>query len=251
MGLLDSIISMGAGLIGSMFNTDYNTHSQKKLMDYAYDMNSPANQMQRMLDAGITPGAAAQGISGAPAAGAMATNSAQTSESKMGDYLYNQRLMDEQVKEANAEAKKIATDAHLNSQQARLFEATYVAAVDIKDAEAAKLWKEIDQIDSMTDGIEKDNRQKEWLYRFCIQHGIDPSNYDYKNKLSMMGEDVLHFIYEETKKALPENKEYESTKESRRNLDSYRATNIHFNPRQKQVNDLYDESFYDKLYNYK
>ena len=83
------------GFLGNTFGqaiSQYMQYStQRNLMDRANAYNSPKEMMKRMVEAGINPNAAAQGIAGAPGAGASSTPAAglTSNNANLADLLAN------------------------------------------------------------------------------------------------------------------------------------------------------------------
>lgn len=75
-----TIIGTAMNMIGKGIDMGMQTRNQKSLMDYQHQLNSPSTMMAEMRRAGINPAAAAQGIAGAPGAGAVAGGSAAMSQ---------------------------------------------------------------------------------------------------------------------------------------------------------------------------
>lgn len=124
------------GLLGQVSQAVINNYFAKKAAEY----NSPANQMARMKAAGITPAAAAQGITGAPAAQAMQTQQvSQPSQQDYGEpsnYIYNEKKME-------ADVYNIIESGSYTAQQKGLLIATFNSLKQKAANEAAYLGKQI------------------------------------------------------------------------------------------------------------
>ena len=69
-------LGFGMNLIDKGISTGLQQESQMNLMNKQASLNSPQTMMRNMMEAGINPAAAAQGIAGAPGAGSVAGGSA-------------------------------------------------------------------------------------------------------------------------------------------------------------------------------
>ena len=126
-------LASGIPLIGSVISAGMNLFGQKMQNDHQMEMwrlnneyNSPQAMMERMKAAGINPNAAAQGISGAPAAGAATMpQAAQAPDlSSVGAALGNSvnnalsaEIMRADVEQRDAQTENIKTDTKLKESQ--------------------------------------------------------------------------------------------------------------------------------------
>jgi len=122
-------IIYGIGTIISTGISEYQYEDSKDFQRENRDYYNESNVMSRMMAAGISPAAAAQGISGGRGEQGVSTNPYATDFSKIGDGIFSARkmefenqLLEAQANKANEETKwiprlNLATEAEINSRK--------------------------------------------------------------------------------------------------------------------------------------
>lgn len=139
---MNPLLKAGLGFIGNIagkaIDMGMQTSNQKSLMAYQKSLNSPQQMMADMKAAGINPNAAAQGIAGAPGAGAAGLGSAAMSQGTPG-----------------------LIDTLANSENTRL-NADYIKAMTNETNASAEL-KESQNVGQMQENAWYETKQQVWL----------------------------------------------------------------------------------------
>lgn len=190
--IIGSLIGGGLNLLGQHFQNKHQMEMWEKNNEY----NSPQAMMERMKAAGINPNAAAQGISGAPSAGAAtmpqaaqapdlssignaignSVNNALSAQAQKAqidnvkantDYLRSQTAgqdIENQYTPARMQSviDKTVADANYTVEQTKIAKSFADHAEEFRGLEITKLNKEIENYQHQWDKIESDIKRNEF-----------------------------------------------------------------------------------------